>query len=365
MSGGFWSSNIGNCFMQLGIERILERAAPDKRLVTLGDQPAWWHPKLVTPKNAFNLLDYVRPDFMVVYGIFLNRNLENIWGKTLKILHSRKVKIIALGVGMTEYNDREIKRCRSFLSHYPFHVLVSRDGATYKYFSDLAEHAYNGIDPAFFIPDRFRPLPIEGLGKYIMFTFDKIPEPRVIVSDRQTREDGFFEFNGKRWKMLFPNRGVFTSRRFSRLKKLYASSSQRGDMKIRCYYIAGGEKKYRETYPEKIDGFLVIRPDHRSNPMVAKDVFKKRNSFAFDSPYSYLNLYAKTAATFSDRVHACIATLAYGRPAMLFNPTPRIGIFERLGIDNITKKLESLPEERLKAEKDSLISFLKNTLQKK
>ena len=53
-------------------------------------------------------------------------------------------------------------------------------------------------------------------------------------------------------------------------------------------------------------------------------------------PYGYINIYANSKLTLSDRVHACAVTMAFGHPAMLFAKTNRVGLLERVGAGGIS-----------------------------
>jgi hypothetical protein len=73
-------------------------------------------------------------------------------------------------------------------------------------------------------------------------------------------------------------------------------------------------------------------------------------------------LYANTKATFSNRVHACVATLAYGKPAKLFSNSPRAYLLDRLGAVNIRKELIKIDTAWLKQEKSAMIDFLRQVV---
>ena len=65
-------------------------------------------------------------------------------------------------------------------------------------------------------------------------------------------------------------------------------------------------------------------------------LFYAPNSFTRFNFRAYLNLSASAEFTVSDRVHACAASLAYGKPARLIEAkqkmiSMRSGIFDRVG----------------------------------
>jgi len=98
-------------------------------------------------------------------------------------------------------------------------------------------------------------------------------------------------------------------------------------------------------------------------PAFKKAFFKYHNTLISDLPTDYLTLYANASVVYSDRVHACIVSLAYGNKAMFFSKkSPRIRMFERVGASDINKKPVQLNMEKLKLEKEKQISFLKKIL---
>jgi len=93
-----------------------------------------------------------------------------------------------------------------------------------------------------------------------------------------------------------------------------------------------------------------------------KKYFGSSNTLISDIPEDYLTLYANTKATYSDRVHACVATLAYGNPARLYSNTPRSLLFDRVGITDIRDKVVYPDLKRLKREKEKQVEFLSSIL---
>ena len=55
-------------------------------------------------------------------------------------------------------------------------------------------------------------------------------------------------------------------------------------------------------------------------------------------------------------------TLAYGHSAMLFVKTNRVGLLERVGAGEITKKPVKLDMELISEEKNKLVQWLKTVL---
>ena len=117
------------------------------------------------------------------------------------------------------------------------------------------------------------------------------------------------------------------------------------------------------SLPKEIGGYQIVRPEHRFNPHITWKIYKHSNALASDEPFTYFTIYANTKLTLSDRVHACVATLAYGKPAMLFTPSPRARLFERLALYDIKSCPVVLDEGLLKKEQENEIEFLSNAIE--
>lgn len=340
----------------MGILHILEKVFSGDRIVFLSDQDAYWDfLRKRTPKNSLRFLDYVQPDFIVLSGCCLTTHFPAMWSETLAKMKRKGTRLVFLSAGLLTYTAQEIATCRSCLQQNPPFAFISRDEVTYKNFCDLAEFSYNGIDTAFWVSDSFTPIET-GLPQYVIFNFDKMPEPRMRIwseakdsgnsgqKAQRSNTESRFDFWGQTWTVEFP----WVMFKISRLlKKFYPY----------CEALL-----YRRGYPDTIGGFKIARPDHQINPTILGKSFRRPSSFSSDIPYTYLSLYANTTATFSDRVHACIVTLAYGKPAMLFSKTSRVSLLERVGTDGITNRPVSIPTERLRREKEQMIEFLARTL---
>ncbi|MBN1638103.1 MAG: polysaccharide pyruvyl transferase family protein [Ignavibacteriales bacterium] len=114
----------------------------------------------------------------------------------------------------------------------------------------------------------------------------------------------------------------------------------------------------------RADVKLIFRTHHSCwPPNFKKEYFDSPNTLISDLPSDYLNLYANTKITYSDRVHACLATLAYGNEAMFFGKnSPRILMFQRIGAAKIIDQPVKLDIKTLSKEKKMQINFLKEIL---
>jgi hypothetical protein len=152
-----------------------------------------------------------------------------------------------------------------------------------------------------------------------------------------------FEWFGRRWALRTP-----------RIQQWW---SRRG--KAMAYF--GHLMDFRRL-PETVCGYRVVRPEHRFNPHMTHKIYQHPNAVASDEPFTYFTVYANTRLTLADRVHACVATLAYGNPAMLFTPSPRSALFERIGLADIRRRPHHLDMDWLEEERAEQLAFCKDVL---
>ena len=339
---GYWSTNIGNSFFQLGAEYVLKQAFPEARVVLVADQPGYYNVKRGNPRNALIPVEHMPIDYLVILGPFLRPEYESIWELTIKKVLARNIKVMILSAGMMDYSAELVERSRRWLTKLNPYVLTTRDAETYRNFADLAEYAFDGIDVAFFVSDLYQPVSL-GIEEYIVFNFDKIPEPCLDVLAVNARREGdyVFQFKDQMWSMRFPPVRTLLSRH----SKLFSFAE----------HLFWNRRKYLAD----VDGTPIIRTDHRFNPMFLRKVYKGPNALSSDVPWPYLDIYSQASCVFSNRVHACVAALSYGRSAMLFSRTPRARLLDRIGADEITQRPSSVPSERLQREKSALLNFLR------
>jgi hypothetical protein len=353
VAAGGWSGNIGNSFFNLGTQDALSKAVPGARVELISDQAAYWRMTPIgyrtEPRNSLRYVDHLRPDYVALQGSVLTEQFPRVWGRSLRILHSAGTRLLLMGVGFFDYSERERDACRELLDECPPYVFVSRDHRTYAALSDLAAHSHDGIDSAFFLPDVFRPIETD-LPPYVVVNFDKGPEPGISVSRNGARgpcRKGArcirFEFAESQWTLAFP-------RARDRLARTLGT----------VYPYLLGPVGLAATSQERAGEYLVVRTDHQINPIIVRKVFRGPNALAGDIPQSYINLYAQASLTLSDRVHAAVAALAYGRSAMLFTRSGRAAILDRVGASDVTTRPVRLDLDLLEREKEDELGFLRS-----
>lgn len=340
---GYWSTNIGNAFFQLGAVYALQKAYPQAHVFPVGDQAGYWSTSKGNPPNSIDYAKHLDLDALVILGPYIRPEMSNIVSDLIRTQHDKGAKIIVLAAGMMQYDQGTIDISRSLMKECPPHIFTTRDTETFDALGDLAEFAFDGVDVATFVSDLYPKVPTD-IEPYIAMNFDQIPEPAIAPSNMFSGSvDRTFDFEDQTWNVRHPKR---------RTELCYKHRA----------YIFLDSLLGLNTGPARIDDKLIIRTDHRYNPFLMKKNYRAPMMYSGDVPYSYLNIYANADLTISNRVHACVATTAYGNPAMLFTRSPRAYLLKRLGLDRIKDEPQCVDLGFLSDEKAKLIAWLGDRL---
>ena len=345
---GYWATNIGNAFFNLGADYVLKKVFGEANVNAIFDQPAGIirsQKRKGNPKKSLPLIEHVEADMFVLLGPVLSRDFLKIWSKTIISLKNRGKKYAILSCGFMKCDPRFLTEIRAFLKEYPPIVITTRDSDAYGKLLNLGIDIYDGVDFAFFLPETHSPLKLD-FPNLLTLNFDKFFEPKIIISNQLIPKYNFV-FNEQYWKLDF--NGF--------IKRIGAKTDRISDALV--YALSVFPAKDRQV---KVDQYDIIRTDHRFSPMLKNKVFRYSNSFVSDVPQSYVDIYANSKLTLSDRVHACVATLAYGNYAMLFSKTKRSKLLDRVGANDIYSYPVRIDLAKLKTEKESLIEWLQKQL---
>jgi len=233
--------------------------------------------------NIFNLAEHIRPDIFIISGCTFTVFFFKIYGNILNKLKEKNVKLIFYGCGGNTYSDFEIEFVSKWLDTLQPYAIITRDKIAFKKYRGFAERCFNGIDCGFFVGY----LPLKGVhfdfAPYVVLTFDK-----------------------------FKNKVI------------------------------------EEKLIKDLSNYTVIRATHVPHPDKTIFPFPKKDyqvTLISENPYDYLLLYANAERVYSDRIHACVASLAFGVPCKLYNDSPRITIFSKVA--RISNENLFLPVKRL------------------
>lgn len=341
---GFWGQNIGNAFFNIGGKWILEQVFGVGNVAFIQDQPGYrtFHDQSKgNPANDIELLRFLDVDYIVLQGPLLTTSYANLWRPTFQALAARGTKILLIGAAFFKFRTEEYAAAKAFVEEFPPALISTRDSRSYEQIKSwgLDIPLFDGMDSAFFAPKAYTPFVLTA-PPYVALNFDRYIEPTISVEAKaKPGADFAFERNGKTWSLEIP--------------ALPSKLAHRS--KVQAYL---GHLLDRRKLPTEIDGLMAVRPEHRVNPHMTNKIYQHPNAVASDEPWTYFNIYANADLVLADRVHACVAALAYGRPAMLFTPSPRAVLFERVRANAIKDRPVSLDIEWLESQRQEQLAWL-------
>lgn len=345
---GFWGQNIGNAFFNVGGHWILRQIFGEDNVAFIQDQPGYrtfHNQKSGNPRNDIELLRLLDIDYIVLQGPLMTVTLDPLWRRTLTELRARGTKVLLLGAAFFKYTDAEFAAVRAFLDEFKPAAISTRDSRSYEVLKSWETDIplFDGMDSAFFVPKAYTPFKF-AVDRYLALNFDRFPEPDIDLAPKKDADAKHaFEYRGKWWNLSVP--------------KVQDYFSHRG--KASAYL---GHLLDRRKLPTEVDGLMVMRPEHRFNPHMTRKIYQHPNAVASDEPWTYFNIYANAEFVLADRVHACVASLAYGREAMLFTPSPRQALFARVGAQDIRNRPVKINLDWLEQERVNEVAWLKDVL---
>jgi hypothetical protein len=337
---GFWSTNVGNAFFQLAAQHILQKLFPEDKAMMLADLSGYAFPKKGNHPNSFEMVAEMKMDYVVVIGPFLRREFHTILRPVLEKLAKKGTRIVCLGIGMMQYDDQTTRECKEVLKSLPIDVFTTRDTPTFEKYHDVCSNTFDGVDLAFYLPDLWDNSIYLDIEPYIVMNFDQVPEPKLV---EVASGEPLIQLGGATYTLEFQE-----SRRKLAEKNVALQIVER-------MFASGG-------VPDNVGPYRILRTDHRYNPILPKKVFAYPSTMSLDIPWPYMAIYASTQATLSNRVHACVATLSFGNPAMLVTKSPRAFLLDRVGAQDIKKGLVKIDMDKLKADKLALEAFIQKSL---
>lgn len=315
--GHCWADNVGNAFIDYGINHSLKTALKDYdvKINNISNVQPYndYQFNYRFPYNylsggkkseddTFDLRMHTKPDMVVLGGSLFDIHWCKVHSRFLNWLIEKQFPVMVLGGGGgNNYTQEELDFVSSYWKKINFIGYIARDEKAHKNFGKFANIAYSGIDNAFFLNDAFSPAKLD-IEPYTTNTFDltftrdiKDGNEKVIkISHRLLDVDSFKSFLIRKFKAF----------------------------------------KIVKTY-----------------------------DFISDYPDDYLSLYANADVTHSDRVHACVATLIYGGKAQYYDKSDRSYLFDRVGLSEIRNKPVVLNMEYIEQEKKKQLEAIKKVFE--
>jgi len=311
--GGFWATNIGNSFYNLGALHLLKKVYGEDNVYFIPDPPQEYWSKI---SNDYKMIQNLDLDLFIITGPSLNTWHIDVFKPIFDELLKKEKKLAYLSVGASAYTEEEASLVSEFINNYPVEFIITRDETTYNLYKDKVNtKIYNGICTSMFLNDAVN-VPIVN-DDYIVSNFSYFKEPFI-------------------WN-------------------------------------ESGEWKHKHTFIPKfqkvINNYKVVRTNNSffipSFPKLHKGklIFNRDNIYYSDLPYGYLSILKSAKKVFSDRVHTCAATLILGGEAMYIKGSKRSGdgrknIFSRIGLEDIFERPVKLDFNFIKEEKNKMEQFL-------
>ncbi len=128
-------------------------------------------------------------------------------------------------------------------------------------------------------------------------------------------------------------------------------------LRLGRYVVCAFDDQRREAELD-LSGQTVVRARHYSYGIRERFRPKLDGTLVSDLPHDYLSLYAGAEVVYSDRVHACVAALAYGGQARLYSDTPRARLLEEVGAGAALRDVARADADLLRQRKADQLLFL-------
>ncbi|MCT4616230.1 MAG: polysaccharide pyruvyl transferase family protein [Marinifilaceae bacterium] len=310
--GGYWVTNIGNSFYDIGIMHLLKEIVGEDKVFMVPDLASlFWN-----VKNNYEPIVDLDLDLILFGGPVLGKFLFP-YEQILKKINP-KVKIGFISAGCSDYTEEEKLKVLDFLKCYMDRIsfICTRDSKTYNLYKDSNFPVFDGVCGSMFLNDA---VSVPKLNKdYFVFNFSYRTEPYIDIKSNNIE---------LRKKSLFTK------------------------------------------FQTSLQGFEIVRTNHFLFTWIKYFLFNRPNIYYSDIPYGYFSIYKNAKTVFSDRVHTCAATLILGNKAMYIKGTKRShdgrnNLFKRIGVSEIYDKPVALNFEYINKEKEKMVNFLKVQLNK-
>lgn len=310
-TGGFWATNIGNAFYNLGSIFVLEQVYGKENVYFVPDIANWFW----KVKNNYEPLIDINVDICFFDGPLLNKYIKN-YKKIFDSFKSKNIKLAFISAGASNYTIDERDEVLEFLSEYKEQIkyISTRDSQTYELYKDSGIILFDGLCTSMFLNNAVSTPKLER--DYVVYNFSILHEP-------------FIKYNEE--EVLISKRKSFFS------------------------------------FQNKLNDFEIIRTNHETFSRFKWKMFNRPNMYYSDVPYGYIAIYKNAKYVFSDRVHTCAATLINGGTAMYIKGSRRShdgrnNLFKRIRAEGIYEKPTKLNFEYINKEKEKMLDFLKNNI---
>lgn len=293
MYAGSWPQNIGNAFFDLGAEAIIRTLMPNALITRTGGAVHWMFNNSSTSSKS-----YLGRGIRKVFPEFHTEN-----GNSIEISSIGKFDLIVFA-GMSMTTEFVRNNARSLIA-------ANRNGAAILGLGTGAS-SYSKNETQVF-------------AKF----FNSLDNSAIVTRDRETYEN-FLPYLKNISSGI--DSAFFLPEFFTPPELVIENFDMFVFDNIRLPKNLVADKK-------------TLYAHHDMWGPLPKKYVSKKDTLVSDVPEDYLSLYANCHTVYSDRVHACVATLAYGNAAKLFTNSPRKSLFKEVGAEEIGNKIVTLNQE--------------------
>ncbi|WP_062527377.1 polysaccharide pyruvyl transferase family protein [Demequina rhizosphaerae] len=320
-------NNIGDGFYQFSLLRLLEREFPDHS-IRMFDAPARRSFKAsgVDQDRIFDTRFDLEVDVMVFSGPIFGAHFMRDYAPLIRRQVARGGRFMFVSVHGDGSSASEITE---FLREYPPMLLATRDSATFERYTSPKYASYDGVCTASLVSITCADDVVDTCAE----------APFVTAS--------FYEGYEPEFHILYDDDGGVRS-----------VSGLEGWSRHKRWRVMRHLEQFRK-YPASVDGMRIVRPVHDISYPFNHLSFARDNSVLSYNPFVYLSLYKSTTLTVSNRLHAALPTISFGKPAAYIGATPRNGALERLGLHNHQGGLLRIGRDVLDNEYALLVSAIR------
>lgn len=316
---GSWPQNIGNAFFDFGARAILNEAFPDAQFFNIGGAVHWMFntSALRHKESSLGNFGYRALKKINILSPFGNNN------NSFEIGEVAEVDVLVFA-GMSMCREFVENNGRTFLAAAERGVAVLGLGAGGSFYNNDEVRSFSEF-------------------------FNKLPRASII-----TRDDDTFDMFSNDIKHIV--KGIDCA--FC-LPEYFMPPR----LSLPAYDVETFDEKFIDPPVINHYGRMVIHAHHDLWGPLPLKYISKPNTMISDIPEDYLSLYSQVNTTHSDRVHACIASLAYGNRARLYSNTPRKALFKKMRLEAITSTDVSLNMDLRQEMKHNQIQHVKNIIE--
>lgn len=319
-------NNLGDAFYQTSLQRVLQKELPHHRIVSFdGPIKRAFRPGRFE-NNCFDVRTWTEADHYVFSGPIL-RGFTAHYGDLIKRIFEKGATYSLISVHSNAF-DAEIPNLRAFLTKYPPTAIHTRDHTTYGKIGDLARPSIDGICFAFFVSHLDDIPTLSPSVPYICSSFHSMKEPQ-----------------------LFAN-GASKDTSFTEAQVSFEVAKGRIPWKLDRHL------DFSRTHQATLGRWKVVRPVHGLYPFPYL-VFSRPNSYITYNPLNMLAIYKYCDGVVTDRVHAGVAALSFGRPVRIVPVDTRFDLFSHAPIKRVEGMFE-IDEPALKEQYERHASWIRN-----